>query len=261
MFTDALELKLKLTIGKKKFKIPGGNVKTFGLKLHQYGFTCQLSFWVSSEEQKDPLYPFFIKPDFIDVELDVLPYYNPKEISLEPIKLKGLVTDKKILAEQIIENVNVKGNPVFYRHYRIDFADPAQVLWNQHFPCDLFTDSCMKDILEAHKGKYITLEYDWHILDAQHAINTVPLGTAENKASFYDFVMWYVHSLGGVWTYDCNNNLYTFSQSKKDNGESTEMDNEDVGGFQVEFPETIRHTPNVLNAYSEDPKVESIEND
>ena len=262
MFTDALELKLKLTIAGTELKIKGGNVKTLALELHQYGFICQLSFWVSSEEKEDPLYPLFITQDLIKVKLDVLPYYNPKEVTLEPIGLTGLVTDKKILVERTIENVNVEGNPVLYRYYQIDFADPAQVLWRQHFPCDLFTKSCMKDILEAHKGRSITLDCDgWDVLDKQHAINTVPLGTAENKASFYDFVMWYVHSLGGVLTYDCNKNTYIFSASKKDDGQPKEMDKEDVEEFQVEFMETIRHTPHVLNAYSDDPKREAIDHE
>ena len=48
----------------------------------------------------------------------------------------------------------LKGQPVLYRHYRIAFADPAYVLWRQHFPCDLMTGKSVKDLFEAHRLTY-----------------------------------------------------------------------------------------------------------
>ena len=50
------------------------------------------------------------------------------------------MTEKDILEEFIPEEVRVKGEPRTHRHYQIAFADPASVLWRQHFPCDLMVD-------------------------------------------------------------------------------------------------------------------------
>ena len=71
MFTDSLEMKLKLTVGSTVFNIPGGNIKALELNLQPYGFTSMLSFWVSDEESEDELFPLFIKQDLIRVHLTV----------------------------------------------------------------------------------------------------------------------------------------------------------------------------------------------
>ncbi len=76
MFADALEMKLGLTIGEKVFSIPGGNVKTLKIELQPYGFTCQMSFWVSAEEGPDKLFPLFVKHDLIRAYLEVSPHFK-----------------------------------------------------------------------------------------------------------------------------------------------------------------------------------------
>jgi hypothetical protein len=259
VFTDSLEMKLKLTVGSTVFSIPGGNIKAIELNLQPYGFTSMLSFWVPDEESEDELFPLFTKQDLIRVNLAVSPHFITHEPKPEPLILQGLVTDKDILAERTIENVKLKGQPVLYRHYRIVFADPAYVLWRQHFPCDLMTDKSVKDLIEAHRGPHVSLKYDWDILNQKFAINALPLGMEENTASFYDFVFWFVSSQNGVLSYDCNKNVYTLSADKPDIGKSVMLDKLDVEDLRIEFPPTIRNNLTVLNSCSEKAQRKVIE--
>ncbi len=258
MFVDALEMPLKLTIGKMVFPIPGGNVKTLRLDLQPYGFTCVLSFWVSAEEGTDKLFPFFVKQDLMKVFLEVSPRLKQDEPPMAPLILRGLVTQKDILAERTIENVRLKHHPVLYRYYQITFADPAYVLWRQHFPCDLMTNKSVKDVLEAHRGRNVSLKYDWNILTKKFAINALPLGVEGNHASFYDFVLWFVSTHDGVWDYDSTRNAYTLSTTKSEIGKPVPINEQDVEDLRIEFPQTIRHNVAVLNSYSEKPEREVI---
>jgi len=192
----------------------------------------------------------------MEVKLSVLRRLSDEEGTAEPLILQGLVKEKRILTETVIENVKVKGDPVFYRRYEIFFADAAFVLWRQHYPNDLMTaEKSIKNLLDAHKGEKVTLKYDWDIIDDTFAVTTLPLGTENNKdVSFYDFVCWYVSSLNGVFTYDSQKDTYTISKTKKEDGLPISMKKRDVHDIRIEFPETIRHNTNLLNAYSENPE-------
>ncbi len=261
MFTDALEVGLTLTIDGNKLAVPGGNVKSFSVNLHQCGFSGRSSFVVSSEKRTDKVFDSFIKQTLMEVELQVSPHYKPEGKKIDPLKLHGLVTQKAILLERTIEKAEAEGNPVIYRHYEIDFADAAQVLWRRHFPCDLEVGKTMKDVLEAHKGSKVTLTYDWDALTVQHPIIALPLGAEGNEASFYDFVLWYADTRNGVWTYKCKDNSYALTGSKSRDGEATALDRRDIDRCEIQFPETIRYSVNLLNAYSETPKIQAIAQD
>ncbi|MGD9338915.1 MAG: hypothetical protein PVF76_16445 [Syntrophobacterales bacterium] len=258
MFEDSLEIKLKLTVGKKDLTIPGGHVKTLKLDLQPYGFSCLLTFVISTlEGREDEVFPLFVKPDLMKVRLEVESRWQERKN--KPLVLQGLVTAKDILEEFIPEEIRVKGDPTFYRHYQIAFADPAYVLWRQHYPCDLLTNKTVKDLLDAHKGGNVSLKYDWNVLDEKHAINTLPLGIEGSEASFYDFVLWFVSSHDGVWSYDCSKDEYQLSKSKPDGGKSKPLDKLDVEDFLIEFPQTIRNNVAVLNSYSEKAERKVIE--
>ena len=57
-------------------------------------------------------------------------------------------------------------------------------------------------MLEAHKGDKIPLAYDWAAgLGTTHPMIFVGLDP-QGGASFYDWVLWYVHGHMGVFTYD-----------------------------------------------------------
>jgi len=263
MFVDSLELKLVLTVSGTDHVVAGGGVKAFEVDLHSYGFICSVSFVISSEKKTDPLLSTFMKQDLMEASFSIYPHLKPPEVQMEPLTLKGLVTRKALLAEWIPVNVERTSDPVLWRHYRVEFADPARVLWRQHHPCDLLADKSVKDLIEAHKGSKVDLAWGtdvtgWSDLSDSYAVTALPLGIDSNRAAFYDFVMWFIQTRGGVWSYDCKENRYTISKGKSDSGNTTAINKLEVQDWRVDFPETIRNSANVLNASSLSPQKSPI---
>jgi len=254
IFSDALDMELKLTIDGETLNIPGANVKFLRISLRPYGFRARLSFWVSSEIKEDELFSRFTKQDLMEVTLNVEPHFKPKDVEIESLDLQGFVTGKAVLKELTIENVHLKGNPVLYRHYRIDFADPARVLWGQHFPCDLVVDGTVKDLIEANKATGVNLKYDWDALeDEEFAINSLPVESGEKEAGFYDFIIWYAASHNGVFSYNLKENEYTLSSSKDKTGQPINMSKLEIAEHSIVFPPTIRYNDRLLNSFSDNP--------
>ena len=251
IFSDALDMALELGIGGEVFKIPGANIKFLRISLRPYGFNARLSFWVSSETREDKLFSRFIKHDLIEVTLNVEPHFKPQDIEIESLALHGFVTGKAVLKELTIENVHLKDNPVLYRHFRIDFADPARVLWGQHFPCDLLVDGTVKDLIEANKATGVNLKYEWEALDEKFAINTLPVESGEKEAGFYDFIVWYTATHNGVFSYNLKENEYTLSGSKDQTGQPINMSKLEIAEHSIAFPPTIRYNDRLINAFSE----------
>ena len=254
MFTDALEMSLVLTIGGTDFSVPGANIKSLACRLHPYGFTARLNFWVSEEQSTDELFPQFVKKDLIEVKLLVNPHLKPEDAAIEPLTLQGLVRNKALLKELTIENINLRQDPVLYRQYQIDFADPARVLWRQHFPCDLLVDGSVKDLIEANKASGVELQYDWDSLDEVFAINVLSPGTRENGVSLYDFIVWFTSAYNGIFSYDSKENRYTLGSTKNEAGQTTAISELEVAGYRIDFPAAARYNDRFLNAFSEDPK-------
>lgn len=261
IFSDALEMALELSIEGEVFKIPGANIKSLRIGIRPYGFKAMLSFWVSSETREDKLFSRFIKHDLMEVTLNVEPHFKPQDAEIESLELHGFVTGKAVLKELTIENIHLKDNPVLYRHYRIDFADPAQVLWRQHFPCDLLVDGTVKDLIEANKATGVNLKYDWDALDKKFAINTLSVEPGEKGAGFYDFIIWYAASHNGVFSYDLKENEYTLSGAKDLTGQPINMSKLEIAEYSIAFPSTIRYNDRFLNAFSENPQKKETSRD
>ncbi len=260
-FTDTLEMQLVLTINDNEIKVPGANIKGIDLHLYPYGFDAQLNFWVSAYAgDQDELIDLFLKDDLINVSLEMTPRFKQQNYELETLHLQGIVTTKAILAETIIDNVELKDAPVLYRRYQIDFADPAQVLWQQHFPFDLLVDQSVSDLIEANNIEEIALNCAWESLNTVYAINTLPGAAQKNEASFYDFIIWFTATNNGVFWYDHNNNQYHLTDSKNDQGEAIILTKNEVANQQIHFPATARHEDRLLNAYSEGPTKKPIAN-
>lgn len=261
MFADSLDASLTLTISGTSFAIPGGNIKGFRIRAYPYGFTCRASFVVSSEKETDSLLASFTLTDLIQAKITLTPHFPPQDTTLTPLSLTGLVTDKAILLERTVEHVILTGQPVLYRHYEIVFSDPAQVLWGQHHPFDLLVNKSMKDVIDAHKGDKISITYNWSVLETAHPVNTLPLGIEMRNGSFYDFLMWYVFTQDGIWSYSSQDNTYSLLAAKSADGQAVAVDALDIDNWGIRFPETIRYNVNLLNAYSENPQKQAITQD
>jgi hypothetical protein len=259
-FTGDLAITLSLTIAGQAYNIPAGNVKSLELSLHPYGFNGKVSFVVSTEGATDTLFtPMTTQSDLIEVSLQAEVFIKPSDATSTPLKLSGLVTTRGF-SEQTLTNILPTQPLMLSRHYHLAFADPAQVLWKQHYPCDLLTDSSLQTLITAHTSAKINLKYDWDVLQTQHPVLALSLGASGNQASFYDFILWLVDSQNGVFTYDVANNQYSLSAAKSQSGKPQSLDPLEIAKFGIDFPEVLRYQPNVLNAYSETPKITAIFN-
>ena len=259
-FTDDLAITLSLTIAGQSYNIPAGDVKSLELSLHPYGFNGKISFVVTVEGTTDKLFtPITTKNDLIELSLQVVSYLKPSKTTSIPLVLSGLVTTRGF-TEQTLTNVLPSQTLMLCRHYHLTFADPAQVLWKQHYPCDLLTDSSLKTLITAHASAKINLTYDWSVLETVYPVLSLSLGASGNQANFYDFLLWLVDSQNGVFSYDITTNQYSLTASKSQTGTAKSLDAFEITKFGIDFPEVLRHQPNVLNAYSESPKITTITN-
>jgi len=260
-FTDDLAITLSLTIAGQVYAIPASDVKSLELSLHPYGFNGKISFVVSTEGSTDTLFtPITTQNDLIELSLQVEVFIKPSDTTSNPLILSGLVTTRGF-TEQTLTNVLPSQTLMLFRHYHLTFADPAQVLWKQHYPCDLLTDSSLKTLITAHASAKINLTYDWSVLETVYPVLSLSLGALSNQANFYDFLLWLVDSQNGVFSYDITTNQYSLTASKSQTGTAQSLDAFEVAKFGIDFPEVLRHQPNVLNAYSESPKITAITNE
>ncbi|MFC1706083.1 hypothetical protein ACFL59_04565 [Planctomycetota bacterium] len=257
MFTEGLKIGLALTVDGTAYKIRGGQVKNLSIDLHVFGYEADLDFWVSCDDRTDVLYEFFTTPSLIQVGLTLASADEPEEDAPDALTLTGFVTGKRLF-EETYEKV---GSKVLYRRYWLRFADPAQVFWHQHFPCELYTDSNMKAVFEAQKGEKISITYDMPALETNHPVIFLGLGTPGNETSFYDFLMWYTASQNAVWTYNSYTNSYTLSQEKEAVGDAGALDTRDVDGPEIVFPETPRFNLKVVNALARDSEAKDVTQD
>ena len=267
-FSDRLDVTLTLTVGETTHTIPGGNVKAFELDLASFGFTAAVEFVVIDDadqggEEGDQLITSFAGQDLIEVSLSVKPELpDPEsETPITPVAVTGLVTRKSV--EEVFDRT--PDRVVVYRRYRVELADPARVLWSQHFPCDLYAPTeeghgvTMQATLDAHKGDKITLAYDWAALTAEVPMIFLHL-RPEDRSSFYDFVAWYVDTRAGFLAYDYATKGYKLSGAKDATATAKELFGDDVASLRAVFPEVARHKPNVLNSYTESAATKPIEN-
>jgi hypothetical protein len=262
MFAERLKTSLSLTIAGTTHEIAGGNIKHVELDLASHGFTARVEFWLPEDQdhggqRTDALLEAFLGAELIEATLRVAPFPHDatKASEVEPIELTGLVR-----AKSLVEATHERSRdlPVFLRCYRVELADPAQVLWTQHFPCELYIDATMKSVIEAHAGEAITLALDWDVLTTQKPM--LFLGLEErHRASFYDFVLWYCDSQGGAWWYDYAGASYQIAAAKAEPGEAVEILGDDVASVEVAMSEVPRYQYVVLNSYAESPRNAPVE--
>jgi hypothetical protein len=257
-----MKTSLSLTIAGTTHAIPGGNIKHIDLDLASHGFTARVEFWLPEDQdhggqRADALLDAFLGADLVEATLSVAPHpHDSTDASeVEPIELTGLVRAKS-LVEATYERS--KDLPVFLRCYRVEIADPAQVLWTQHFPCELYTSATMQSVIEAHAGQSIPVTMDWDVLTTQRPM--LFLGLEErHQASFYDFVLWYCDGQGGAWWYDYAGKSYQIAAAKPEPGEAIQILGDDVASVELTVSEVPRFQYVVLNSYTESTRNAPIE--
>jgi hypothetical protein len=250
-FQERLKLELTLTIGGQSFAIPGGQINRFAIRLANHGFTASVSFWTSLEKDSAPLLTAFRKQDLIQVRLSAAGTYPTEGTPPAPLVVQGLSRTRSLGGRT---HGPLEGEERSFRHYSLEFADAAQVLWGQHRPIELHTQKTMADLIEAHKAGPLKLTYDWDELQAELPMLCLALGADDPRTSFYDFVLGYVHSLGGVWTYDSQKDEYVLSGTKSQAGRAAVLRHGEVARIEVQAPPSIRHRTRLLNGAVSSPK-------
>jgi len=259
-FADRLAVTLTLSIGGTQHVIAGGGVTELELDLRSYGFSGSLAFLVQDDQAHgggftDELLADFLKPDLIEVSLAVsVVLVTPEAGPIQPIALAGLVTDKSV-SEVLFRKA--AGLPVLVRRYRIAFADPAQVLWTQHFPCQLYTDKSMVDVINDHLGDKITVSYDFSALAESRRLVFLHLPRGAG-ASFWDFVSWYLDGCAGVLSYDYAQASYLVAAAKSEAGTPIQLFGDDLDRAELHYPEVPRYAPVVLNSSADSPRTEPV---
>lgn len=254
MIHERLAITLSVTAGGTAHTIPGANVKAVELDRLAYGFSGAVEFVMVDEkayggDEEDTFILDFVKPDLIEVALTVTAVFESPETadSIEPVSVTGLGVTRTLT--EYPDKLHTD-RAILWRRYRIEFVDPARLLWGQHYPCELNTEKSPKDVIDAHKGAKITVTYDWDALATQAPLfflNLLP----EHGASFYDFIAWYVDTNNAVLTYDYATPGYELTAAKDASGTPTSLFGDDVERLSVVFPEVPRFARNVLNSYTE----------
>ena len=229
MFVGGLILKLTFTIEGKKYEVETGNIKNFDLLYTPYGFNLSLDWWrvLKNQTMKDDLLAAFPKNDLIEVDFEIERQFKPKG---ENLRLRGVVLERRF-EERIFPTLS--GDPVLQRHYFITVSDYISAFWKQHYPYQLYVKSKMEDVLKDNqpaKPSALVLDTkDCKSLKGGDSGKDSPLlflalgDRTGSRASFYDFVMWYLRGQNAGLYFD-GQNTYSFRDDKKD-------------GRGIEFPE------------------------
>lgn len=248
MFSDRLKITLALVIGGEAFSIAAGGIERLDVTITRYGFEAEVGFYVSSETVADTV---FAKFSTTALEKATLTVANGRvlfaEAAAQPLTLMGYVTHRRV--REVVSRA-VAGKPIVGRHYVIRFVDPAQAFWRQHRPIELHVDKSMKDVIDLHKAQGMTLTYDWAQLGEALDVLCVGLG-GEQDASFYDFVVWYLHENHGVLELDPGTGSYRIGKTKARGGQSLAIEAGTVEEIRILGPEPPRFTTTVLNPSTE----------
>jgi hypothetical protein len=194
-------------------EIPTGNIEKFRLRLHSYGYCCEVQF---STFENEEMYGILTSPKIIKAKLGFKP--TSIEKGTDPIiEFKGILTDKNF--RRLPSNLAKLSQA--HRVYEITFFDHAKATWEQHFPTNIYVDESMKDVIEKHINPEITMNYKWDPIEVKHPVTAFSLQhkywlKAEEQTHFYAFLIWYLHQENGLLEYDYKEHHYTITGKKKE---------------------------------------------
>lgn len=264
---ESLAFSLVLTISGQDTTIPGANIKVCELAALRYGFTGNLEFYVPNDQREDTLIDSFATEDLISIELGINVVHNLPTSAPKALTVKGLVTQKAV-SESAYRQVN--GAPVLYRYYRIQFADPAQVLWQQHYPSVLYVDDCMTTVINTQVVSPIQLTIDFSPADTIVPLICLALGNTDNLHSgetgvtnhvcFYDFLMGYIHDNNGFFAYNYEDQTYSICLEEPTIQSTTAFLPHEINSIQHSWPTSKRSVTSLLNATADNNKNSQLTN-
>jgi len=263
-FADRLAVSVTLTIAGTEYAFIGGGVPHVELRLETHGFSGVVELLAQNDTDQgggfeDTLIDAFLGSDLVEVKLEVAAVFHHPETSesLQSIVVAGLATHKSM--EELLLTCSLD-RPVLVRRYRLELADPARVLWSQHFPCQLYTDNTLQAVIDEHIGEHITFTYDWAELSESRPQLMVHLPPAYG-ASFLDFVVWTADVRGGVLTYDYAEQQYALTELEDSSADALALFGDDIRTAHVVVPPVPRHVVVVADSYANGTRSETIEQD
>lgn len=257
MFTDSLIATLGMTIDSTDYEIPAGSLRAIKLHMDSTGFTGQVSFTLTSRDDDD-FFTAYTGTGITTFSLSVQATYNQPDPTPDPLFIEGIVTRKSV-REYTVEIM--KDTPIIWYDFEIHFKDAPQVLWRQHFPVKIYAESTMSDVITDNSVTDFTVTSDWEDLDTSYDQICLALGTEGNRASFYDFIIWYVQTRGGNVYYDYTEKAFVISGDKQTADDTSTLDIDDVGSYKLVIPETLRNNIQLHNVSSESSATTSITQD
>jgi hypothetical protein len=258
---DLLRCELTLTVDGSEHQVPGGQIKSLSLSLFSHGFSGEIEFVLADDHALrgasfDTLYEAFIGDGLIAIRLlTETPLLDDLRAgAAAPLQLQGLVSERSVSEY----SVGKSPGPARLRRYYVRFLDCASLLWTQHFPCQLYTEKSLRQVIEDQRGARVELSYDWELLDEK--LPHVFLGhePGAGAASFYDFVLWLASTRGGFFTYDYEKNRYRLTGEKPPAGAQTKVHRDDVASLRMQLPVLPRHGVRVRNAHTEQARTTAV---
>lgn len=252
-FTEEMEVTLKVTSLSATINLVAGDLESWVVDLHLWGFDATVSFVVEDDSIAkgpftDTLKTSILKHELLTVELGFRSRYARLSNKLAPeiITLKGYAEEKSF---EELESRNVSGQPCIQRRYTLYFSDPLQVAWRQHYPNELFRQKSFADVIKTHTptGTTVTCTH-------KPALEKIPfifigLGLLVPQASFYDLMMWYADHNLGHWTFDVVANTYKLVDDRTVGESKAEHLHQDhVEKFHTTFGKPRRFLLRSMNA-------------
>jgi hypothetical protein len=97
VFADRLAGKLELSIESDSFTLQAGSFEHVHIDAAVHGFSAEVTFVISSEQQKDELFPRFLSDDLITATLSLANGNKGfADEKAKPRKLKGVVVERRV---------------------------------------------------------------------------------------------------------------------------------------------------------------------
>lgn len=136
---------------------------------------------------------------------------------LVPIEmlLTGVITSHTVSEHTSYEASDII---VSFREYCIEFCDPAQALWKEHFPIALYTNSSVSDVIKKNANLLINIKVKSSQLSQtqdQIFLSLNKQNRQAERASFYDWLIWRLDQTDHTLSYDYSQNIYQVFERPK----------------------------------------------
>lgn len=254
--SDELEVKVTFTVEGKGYLRQGSQVTGLALDVQSWGFRGWVEVVLTIEDDASELLGKLLGADVISVTLEVKGVLNQPE-SPWTLRLTGLGLERQLLETPLALE---SGRKVLTRSLRLHFADPAQVLWKQHYPLKIGVDTTLKEVIEGQPAQGVTLDFDWPLLEESRRLVCLPLGMAPHRASFYDYLMWLVEGQQGCFSWHHSDGHYRLGERRKAGGSPQSLPHDVVEHAEMQLGPLPRATPTLVSVYTGPTARKTVEN-